>query len=350
MGIISDTINEIRKSQNVIQTKTKTIDLNSSNTIPWMRVLKVVFKNKKGQTLTIDTDSLAIQVKVSKRLLVAADKALITIYNYPLKDVDNFRSGGFTNDVSIYCGYKNTNVYQIFNGGVIYYEEYRNDVNTSVLKFNCGCKLLSDRFQEMYAETFSSGTNLYNIVQRVSEHYGISNQVYIDDCLSSDEITNELSGNMSMLGWLSRVVSSSSNNRQYVINNDTRNGKISSVLGYKDLNKNIIYKLNTLDVNIESYPTISSDGLRLVLAPIYDITPGDVIGLDFLAQSLIDVSQNADYSTYYGNRMYVDKDGLYTIKQIDYNLNNRGREFTMITTCISKNTFIDRLLGKDTGE
>ncbi len=314
--------------------------------IPWMRYLYIEFINDNGQIFSVGgyDDSLAIEVTGIKTLADVGDTASIAIYNLPLLDALKISQKGYTKNVRIYCGYYNTSKIKIFDGGVTYFEEGKSDKNTSILKLECANRLISDRFQERVSLSLATGYNMYKAMEEVTAAYKISGQIEIDECLKEDELKGDLSRYDTLRDWIEAIISSSSKNRNYAINTSSKSG-LAGVLGYRKMGSGDTYVINTRDVNLQSFPTISIEGLKIVLSPIYNMSPGDIISIDNVAQSTISTLNSTNYG-YLGNAIYIDKDGLYNIRQMTYNLSNRSDAFNVEVLAISKTNLQNTMLGK----
>lgn len=316
-----------------------------TGTIPWMRYLYIEFINESGKVFSIGgyDDSLAISVEGTKTLAAVGDTATITIYNLPMLDSLKLIQQGYTKNVRIYCGYYNTSKIKVFDGGVTYTEEGKNDKNTSVLKLECANRLISDRLQTRISLPLNSGLNMYRAIQEVEAAFGVSGQIEIDDCLNEDSLKGDLSRYDTLRGWIEAIIDASSLNRNYAISTNSKSSLLS-VKGYKKIGSGDIYVINTRDVNLQGFPTISSDGLKIVLSPIYDMNPGDIISIDNTIQSTISML-NSSNSGYLGNKVYLDKDGLYNIRQMTYDLSNRSDEFNFEVLAMSRTNFMTSMLG-----
>ena len=303
--------------------------------IPWMRYLYLEFTNENGQVMGIGgyDDSLSIVVKGTKTLASVGDSATINIYNLPMVTLLKLIQGKYTQSIKIYCGYYNTNKIKIFDGGVSYLEEGKSDKNTSVLKLQCANRLISDKLQTRLSLSLNSGINMYRAIEEITQAFGVSGQIEIDEYLKEDELKGALSKYATLRDWIEAVISSSSKNRDYAVTSDAKSG-IATVMGYRKMGSGDTYVINTNSVNLQSFPTISSDGLSITLSPIYNMTPGDIISIDNTTSSLISALDSEN--TYMGNQKYLDKDGLYNIREMTYSLNNRSDSFEVEVLAISR--------------
>lgn len=331
-----------------ISTTSNKIIYPDTGIIPWMRYLYLEFTNSNGKKFTLGgyDDSLAISVSGTKTLADVGDTASISIYNLPMMDVMKLSHEGFTANVKIYCGYYNTSKIKIFDGGVTYLEEGKTGRNTSVLKLECANGLISDRFQEMVSLSLASGYNMYRAIQEVEAAYGISGQIEIDECLKEDELIGDLSKYDTLKGWTKAIINSSAKNRNYAIGTSGKSG-LASIMGYRKMGSGDTYVINTRDVNLQAFPTISSSGLKIVLSPIYDMKPGDIISIDNTIQATVSALNGSSNNGYIGNMQYLDKDGLYNIRQMEYDLSNRSDEFNVEILAISKMNLQAQMLGEN---
>lgn len=315
-----------------------------TGTIPWMRYLYIEFKNNNGQSIGVGgyDDSLSIVVKGTKTLASVGDSASITIYNLPMMTLLKLMQGGYLNNVDIYCGYYNTAKIKIFSGGVSYLEEGKSDKNTSILTIECANKLISNKLQARNTLSLQSGINMYQAIEEVTQAFGVAGQIEIDECLKEDELKGALSKYSTLREWIEAVISSSSKGRNYAISTSTGIGK---VIGYRKMGSGDTYVINTRDVNLQNFPTISYDGLKIVVAPIYAMTPGDIISISNVTTQTISVlGQGTDYM---GAARYIDKDGLYNIREMNYTLTNRSDDFNMEVLAYSRNTLQQQMKGED---
>lgn len=308
----------------------------------WMRVLEVYLSRKGkdgklsqirfGTNWQVGKDDLKILVSGKKNLSSVSDTCTISISNLSYKEMIEIVNGNFF-DVEVKCGYRNGNVFTVFKGGILYISNKLNSVKTNTVKILCGSELVAKYSQQRINFTIASGMNLYSALKYVAMKAEIPNS-NISKEFRNKFFNQVLSENESVGSWLDKL---GKTNPNFIINSDASNGSSFSI--YDCFEKHRIINLNEKNIELESFPKLSSNGLNLTIIPTMNFTPGDMIKID---NSLIDISTTNRSDN---NAIYLDSDGIYMIYSIRYTLANRASEFSFELDCKAKN-LVTNLTGK----
>ena len=311
-----------------------------------MRYLEVVLKStllKKQYSIKtnydknkIQNDSLDINIKGSKYLSSLKDNVTISIKNLTYKEILNIIDGQYY-DVEIKCGYRDSNIFTIFKGSVLYVSNRYDSVKSNTVIILATSNMIAKFGQSKLNLNLNSGINMYNAIEFICRRAGINNS-YIDDDFKNKilrEVT-ECSGDIG--SWLDKFTSSNN----LVVSSDSSNTLDMSIFNPVRKDSRLI-KLNRDTICVEEgYPTISSNGVSFTCLPSFNFTPGDTIQID---NSLIDMSVSSKNEVYENKSFYLDSNGRYVIFQIDFILQNRGTSFNVNIQARSKSMMNNMIEG-----
>ena len=300
----------------------------------WMRVLRVTLTSRKLKKQMVFGNSqfttgfdLAIDVSGYKYLSSLKDNCTVKLTNLTYNEVMQIIVGEFY-DVKIEAGYRDSSVQTIFDGGVLYISNAREDATTNTVIILCASKLVARYGQSRINLTLNSGINMYSAIKFGLKRAGIS-EVTISEQLKKRILSDKENVADSPQSWIDKLTKI---NDSFCVNADSSVNP-NSIVSIFDANRSnarvITLKRDQLDLS-SGYPRLTSDGLSMAVLPTFGYMCGDVIKID---NSLIDISVTSkdEISKNYGK--YFDEEGCYMIYQIGYTLQNRGSSFSLDLTC-----------------
>ena len=146
----------------------------------WMRVLRVTLTSRKLKKQMVFGNSqfttgfdLAIDVSGYKYLSSLKDNCTVKLTNLTYNEVMQIIVGEFY-DVKIEAGYRDSSVQTIFDGGVLYISNAREDATTNTVIILCASKLVARYSQSRINLTLNSGINMYSAIKFGLKRAGIS--------------------------------------------------------------------------------------------------------------------------------------------------------------------------------
>lgn len=301
---------------------------------PWIRVLKVKLSSEKtGKQMTIGGDGsshLSIRCKVNKYLCATKDSAEIRISNLTYTEICTIVTGQFY-DVEIQCGYKNKSVNTIFKGGVLYVSNSLGDHKTNEVIILCASKLIAQFGQAKLSISLNSGINLYSAINFIMNRAGISSSS-ISNSLKQDIVT-QYDYNMKNATSQNYLEYLQDTYKDVEVSVDSSADAILT-LATSNFDNGQVFRLDNNNINLSGgYPRLTNTGLSLTIVPTFNFMCGQILKVD---NSIIDisVSSQSEMQKSFGN--FLDKDGLYKIFEMEYELTNRSSQFSLNLTCKSK--------------
>lgn len=292
----------------------------------WMRILTVTFTSNKlkkklvfGENYLQNKEDLSIEVSGYKYMSTLKDSCTIKIKNLSYLEIVQLIKGEYY-DVEVKAGYRSTGAQTVFKGGVLYISNSLGDRKTTTAIILCASNLVAKYGQSRLNLSLNSGINMYSALNFICRRAGIPN-TNISTQFKKQFITEIANINDTAASWIDKL---SDSNQNYITNSDEITNGFVSIYDASKSNARII-KLNSNNIQlIGGYPKLNKDGLSITITPLLSLMCGDVIKID---NSLIDISvtNNTEVSKNYG--YYLDEDGLYTVYQIEYQLQNRGENF-----------------------
>lgn len=294
----------------------------------WMRVLTVSFTSSKlkkkfvfGENYLQGKDDLSIDVQIHKYMSSLKDNCTVKISNLPYDIIVQLIQGEYY-DLEIKAGYRNTGTQTVFKGGVLYMSNSLDDTHTNTLIVLGASNLVAKYGQSRINLTLNSGINMYSALNYICKKANIPNS-NISSQLKKSFIQDITNVNQTAASFLNTLAE---NNKSIIINADQSVG--SPVTMYDaSKSKNRVIKLKKNFINlVGGFPQLDSTGLRLNIMPTFNIMCGDVIDID---NSIIDISvDNGGSYSNFTKGYYLDKDGMYTVYEVTYSLQNRGSSFS----------------------
>lgn len=302
----------------------------------WMRVLEVRLRSKYGRQELIFGDQwkkgkvdLNIQVTGHKYMSSLKDSCTIKISNLTYNEIVQIVDGKFY-DVEVIAGYRNGNQTTFFKGGVLYISNSLDDTKTNTVYILCASELVAKYGQSRINLTLNSGINLYSAISYLLRLSGVKDSNISQEFKRKMLIDSTVIENTSA-EWLNKLVES---HQTYIVNSDSSTGGSVTLFDISKSYSRLIYLKKENIALIGGYPQLTNDGLRMTVLPQISFKCGDTIKID---NSLISVPTKSQTEVEQNYGYYLDKDGLYTIYEIDFNLTNRNSDFSVNILARSKN-------------
>lgn len=302
---------------------------------PFRRRLKIVLTSKLLRKQFVfgesyKDDALNISVNCYKYMSSLKDTCTIKITNLTYNEITQIIDGKFY-DVEIWCGYENTGLNQIFNGGIYHISNERNDVKTNTVILLCASKLVAEFGQKRLNLTLTSSINLYTAMKYLSKKSGIRN-ASISEQLKKIKLNEPLAVNKtSFPNWLDEQCTQ---NENLIVNSDSIESQTFSIF---DANRSNLRVWNLSKESLQvtgGFPQLGSEGLSLTVLPTTNYMCGDLIKID---NSLIDISASSKSEADKNNALYLNHGdngkGEYMIFSMQYILQTRGGSFTLSLKC-----------------
>lgn len=275
-------------------------------------------------------DNLTIKVTGNKYPALNKDKGTVTIYNINQATLLKIQQEKFYH-INIYCGYQSwgEDPFLIFSGEVAYLSTTIHSAHDTECYIIFASSLVARYSQKRMNLALNSGLNIYSLMNYVLYTNGVT-KAHLDQELKKSVINEYRMTNGSLTTILDSYTIA--NTGDYTIATDGTEGTVIDVTTLKG--KRFI-KIDSRSIPIQSgNPTVTSEGLKIMLFPVCNLKVGDVLVID---NSLINVAiQNAESVTSTFNTNYMDltsdplKDGTYgyyMIYDLGYTLENRGSAF-----------------------
>lgn len=301
----------------------------------WMRILTVTFTSSKlkkklvfGENYLNNRPDLNIDIVGYKYMSSLKDSCTIRISNLTYNEIVQLIQGEFYS-VEVKAGYQSSGTQTIFKGGVLYISNSLGDRKTNTAIILCASDLVAKYGQSRLNLTLNSGINIYSALNFICKRAGIPN-TNISTQFKKQFIQDVVNVNDTAASWIDKFATQNNN---IIVNSDNLTEGVVMMYDANKSNARVI-KLNSDNINLTGgYPQLSKDGLNLSIMPTFSFMCGDVIEVD---NSIIDISATSNDVSQLSKGYYLDKDGLYTIFEMNYHLQNRGPQFSVNLTCKSR--------------
>lgn len=296
-----------------------------------------------GLRLTIGDDpgdNYAIYVNGTKNLALTADSGVIRINNLSYNIIALITALKLYR-LTVNVGYRsNDSLITVARGEVSYIQQKirsRRDTETYI---SFASELVAGWSQNRINFSMRSGTNIYDMFYRLFIGQGAPvNTVEFDKRLRNMVASNILTASGNTTNAIDMALASKTSTNLLAIADGSADatGKIISIT---DISEKRVIPINKNFINIANgNPTVTQDGLDIELFPVFNLVPGDIIQID---NRIIDTSQGM--TTTEGvlnnyNTNYMNPDGLYILKQINYTFENRGTTFLFRCKGIALNLY-----------
>lgn len=301
----------------------------------WMRILTVSFTSSKlkkklvfGENYLNGRDDLNIDIVSHKYMSPLKDTCTIKISNLRYSEIVQLIQGEYYS-VEVKAGYRSSGAQTIFKGGVLYISNSLGDRKTSTAIILCASDLVAKFGQSRINLSLNSGINLYSALNFVCRRAGIPN-ANISTQFKKNFLQDVMSINDTPASWVNKLCET---NNTFIANSDSITDSVLMLYDSAKSNARVI-KLDSNLVNLTGgFPQLTKDGLTLNLQPTFAFMCGDVVEVD---NSIIDISTTTNTPEGISKGYYLDRDGLYTIYEMQYHLQNRGPNFSLQLTCKSR--------------
>lgn len=307
----------------------------------WMRLLRVelisqqnqdkivIGDNQKerernypfGLTASSIGDNLSIKIQGTKYPAINKDKGVLTIINLDMETRLKIQVGQYYG-IKIYCGYKswNSEPFLIYSGEVSHMSTKFYSHHDTETYITFASKIVAKYSQNRMNFALNSGLNVYAIMNYVLNANGATNS-HLDPQLKQKVIEEYKMANGSLSSILDSYTFTQTGD--YTVAVDGTEGTVIDVTSIKG-KRFIRIDPNVIPIG-SGNPTVSSEGLNIVLLPVCNLKVGDILVVD---NSLINISiSNAESVTSTFNANYMDSNGYYMIYELGFTLENRGSNF-----------------------
>lgn len=298
----------------------------------WMRQLTVTFTSqlfKKSMTFGNNRlngkDDFNINVKIYKYMATRKDEATIQITNLTYAEVIQIMQGQFY-DVEIKAGYDDIGARTVFKGGILYITNSKSDRKENVINIKCGSQLVARYCQSRIKFSLNSGINMYSAINYVCKKSGIPNS-NVSPQLKKNFIEDVISENQTPSSYIDSLLQ---NNDFLIANSDSSDSSFLTLFNSKWSNSRVYRLDKNTSLLVGGYPTLVKEGLTFSTLPTINYMCGDTIVLD---NSLIVLNPSDSKGQALNAGYYLDKDGKYMVYQIEYDLQNRGANFSCKLYC-----------------
>jgi hypothetical protein len=309
----------------------------------WIRRIRVTLTSKETtsngkhyQIVLGDSgkDDLDISISGTKNLAILKDSGTVTVNNLGYDTIALIMAARLYL-IKIEIGYKSSDsMITVFKGEVSYISHKPHARGDTTTYISYASSYVAAWSQGRINFTCRSGVNLYSMINYMFIQNGVSAKTNISPELKKIVLDKVYNSYDKASNIITDVVGSTGANFQMETDSSLDDNVISvTTIGEKRV---IPIDLNT--INIENgNPVLTSQGLTLSVIPSFNFIPGDIIKID---NSFIDISSgtsNASGVTSTFNQSYLDQNGCYMIRQVDYAFQNRGSQFdeTITATAVS---------------
>lgn len=244
--------------------------------------------------------------------------------------------------IKIEVGYKNSeSLFCVARGEVSWIQQKIRSKHDYDLYITYASELVASWSQNRINFSMRSGCNVADMFNWMFIQQGLSpDRVLLDNRLRRLVATNILAASGQTTSVIQQALGAYSNNLSglTVTADSSYNDRVISISDIKNnrvipINENFVYILN-------GNPTVTSNsGLRIQLFPVFNLVPGDILKVP---NRLIDTSSGMTsptsvYQTF--NQNWLNPDGQYVIRRIDYTFENRGNTFMYDVTAIPVNLY-----------
>lgn len=299
----------------------------------WKRDLQVILTSSTLKKSVVfgnhERVNLDIRIKGCKYLSGLKDNFSIRISNLTYSEIVYLIHGQFY-DVEIKAGYRSTGgATTIFKGGVLYISNELGDKKTNTVIILCASNLVAKYGQTRMNLTINSGINMYSYFKFLCRRAGIT------DANLPQELTHKfVTHSTSVNGRIGNILEAVTASNNISITSDSSNGGAVSIWNALTTDKRVIKIKKDTMIFTGSYPRINSEGVQITLMPTFNFMPGDIIEID---NAMLDISAGSKEEVFKNNVMYIDTDGQYMVFEIEYDLQNRDRDYQIRLLCKSKN-------------
>lgn len=311
----------------------------------WMRRIRIELTSQKYNEKLIfgdnEDDNLTIKINGTKYNAPNKDCGVVTINNLSYETMIKLIEGEYYK-IKISAGYKN-NISTIFTGGVAFISHKIHSTHDTECYIAYNSDLVASFSQWRMQFSLNSSINLYSALYAVSANAGFGN-IHLDSSLKEKFLNEAKTYYSDAATILDAVAYQTDKFGSFTWSTDNSDGNIIDVTtttGKRYIN------IDSTTIPIGGgNPTVTSEGLKISLLPVFNFKVGDII---IVENRLIDVSVNTPnvYSGNTFNTNYLDSKGQYMILELNYNFENRGSNFIYNIKARSVENVIKRLLNQE---
>lgn len=310
----------------------------------WIRHLTITMSSEQCKKQVIfgnsDDTNLTISVTGTKYLSPLKDEFVVKIKNIPIESSDDETASqvaivknGFRY-IRIEAGYKDAHM-EIFNGYVVYCHVVREDNNTTT------SMIITCSGYYMYANalhmnfTLKSGTSYYSAIWFAARRAGIQD-IQISNTLKHRFLKKDTAYDGTLSSLLIQLQDS---DYKILMNQDYTSKSVLNVWDGTILSKRVVNLTAENIILSNGYPTIENEGISFHVLPFFNFMPGDVVIMTdetFINKNISGISA---YESDPEPEHYIDAEGKYIIKELQYNLENRGSNFDLTLKCYSASLY-----------
>ena len=337
----------------------------------WMRRIRITFESKPGAVAAVAGKDDEFLPWLRRRYpglakLGASDRVKLVIderYNIKVKGTKNLgllQDGGvieisnITYDsialiiaLKLYCvtievGYENAgSLFCVAKGEVSWLQQKirsRHDYN---LYISYASELVAAWSQNRINFSIRSGCNLSDMLHWMFIKQGASiEQILIDDRLRRLVASDTYASSGTSADIVTQALNSYAGQTRGLVTRADSSLE-NKVISISDLSKSRVIKVNENFINIgNGNPTVTANnGLDISLFPAMNFVPGDIL---VVPSRLIDTSQGLTTATGVQttfNQNWLNPNGQYVIRRINYTFENRGQTFIFDINAVPVNLY-----------
>jgi hypothetical protein len=315
--------------------------------LPWLMRKYPGLKDVKAQggvRLVIGDnpdDNFNIRVTGIKNLGLTQDNGVIQISNITYDSIALIMALKLYR-VKIEVGYQdNDDLFCVAKGEVSWIQQKIRSRRDYELYITYASELVASWSQNRINFSMRSGCNVSDMIHWMFMQEGLSaDKVMLDNRLRRMVATNTLTSFGQATNIIDQSLAAHSDNLYgLVVNSDSSyNGNVISI---SDISQSRVIPILEKFIYIaDGNPTVTSNnGLQIKLFPVFNLIPGDII---VVPNRLIDTSNGMTttegaYNTF--NQNWLNPDGEYIIRRIEYTFENRGNTFLFNVNAIPVNLY-----------
>ena len=290
--------------------------------------LRVVIGDNPG-------DNFNIHVQGTKNVALTKDNGTISISNVNYDTIALIQALKLYR-VEIWVGYQNNDsLIRIAKGEISYISQKIHSRHDTTLYITYASELVAAWSQNRINFSARAGVNMYAMINSLFIQQG-TDRVNVTDELRNVVRTETFRAYKTSASIIESCLNEASTGL-YLDSDSSLTDKVVNVTTIKD--KRVI-KIDPNMINIgQGNPTVTSQGLDITLFPVIALVPGDILQIDNAMLDLTSGMTSAESVTKTFNTNYMDPNGCYMIRKIDYVFENRGNSFYYRCQAISPQVF-----------
>lgn len=310
----------------------------------WIRRCRVTFfsvepdQHGKGMSVVLGdnpNDNLDIKIKGVKELALLKDNGTIAISNLSYDTVSLIMAYKLFG-IKVEIGYRSSNdLFCVAKGQVSFIQEKihsRHDMTWYVMYAS---EFVAKWSQRRINFSIRSGVNVFDMINYMFLREGGA-KTNLSPALRNIVLSQINPENQTIGSVIEQALSNT--NTAFTMSADSSFD--DAVINVTTLSDKRYIKIDPSMINIvNGNPTITSDGLEITFQPVFDFCPGDIIHIE---NRFIDASSGVS-DTFSAaktfNTNYLDQNGNYMIRHVDYVFENRGNNFYFKCRAVALSVF-----------